>query len=81
MIKKRDWVHYPTVWNIETDDASETFFGKETPGKLYFHLNLFSCIIIPINKLFHSYSKTDKQCLVTEQGCHLYYLNGFVSYD
>lgn len=56
-------------------------FGKETPGNYYFQVNLFSCIIIPINKLFHSYSKTEKLCLVTEEDCHLYYLNGFLSYD
>lgn len=34
-------------------------FGKETPGKYYFRFNLFSCIIIPINMMFHSYSKTN----------------------
>lgn len=34
-------------------------FGKETPGNYYFWFKLFSCIIIPINMLFHSYSKTN----------------------
>lgn len=47
--KKASWIY-----------SRETFLGgKRESGAFFFQVNLFPCIIIPINKLFYSYSTTD----------------------